>query len=249
MFQIMSDIHLEADGELLGLPIEKALQWVDSVPQTADIMILAGDIHNKKIRQVLGAFTKRWRLVLHVPGNHEYWGQRFKYQWDRFNRTEQEFSNVHILREEIYQDSVTGLRFAGTTLWFPYCETTISKQNLMNDFTRIKESAQLFRHNARSVKFLRDSVFDNDLADIVITHYAPTEKSIPEKYKDDTANPFYYTPLLDNQYLECKAKLWIHGHMHHVNDYIHPYGVRIVSNTGGYSRDIPGFDPGRIYSI
>lgn len=249
MFQVMSDLHLEADGERLGLSLDKALQWVDSVPQTADIMILAGDIHNKKIRQVLGAFSKRWRLVLHVPGNHEYWGERFKFQWARFHRTEIEFPNVHILREQLFTDTVTGLRFAGTTLWFPYCEVTISKQNLMNDFTRIKESAQLFRHNDRAVNFLRGSVFDNDKADIVITHHAPTEKSIPELYKDAVVNPFYYTPLLDNPYLECKAKLWIHGHTHYVNDYIHPYGTRVVSNTGGYSRDITGFDPARNYSI
>lgn len=247
-FQVMSDIHLEAFGDD-SFSIDKALAWIQRLEPKAEILVLAGDIHNNHIGRVLAAFASKWRLVIFVPGNHEYWGQRFKYQRDRFQRVMKEHPNVQILDNRLYTDPVTGLRFCGSTLWFPMTEVTLHKQNRMNDFKRIKESGQIFHLNANAVNFLRDNVFYNDNADIVVTHHAPTIHSITEEYLGDPINEFYFTPILDDQFRECQAKIWIHGHMHRVCDYQHPYGVRVIVNAGGYTRMDQGFDPNRIYEI
>jgi predicted phosphodiesterase len=247
MFQIMSDIHLDTlyiphEDLYRTFAINEAIDWIKSVPQTTDILILPGDVHSNHIGRVLEAFAKRWRLVIYVPGNHDYWGQRFKYQWNRFKRIQNKCNNVKILMESIYEDSETGLKFAGTTMWFPYNVESASRQNLMNDFTRIKESDQLFSLNYKARQFLNHVV-----ADAVVTHHAPSMMSVADK--DADINVYYVDPMLDNIYQDTSIKMWIHGHTHEPLDYMHPCGVRVVSNPGGYARNLPGFDPGRVYAL
>jgi predicted phosphodiesterase len=240
-FQVMSDLHLEFYN------ITEALEKIELLPVTSEILILAGDIHNKYITRVLEEFSKKWRLILYVPGNHEYYGERFKYQFERFANLKKE--NIKILLNDLYIDPVSKLRFAGTTLWFPSNEDTLSNQHRLNDFTRIKESHKIFDFNANAQKFLKYSLYDNDLADIVITHHAPTQLSIAKEFEGDPVNCYYYTPILDNMYEYCNAKIWIHGHTHVVNDFIHPSGVRIISNCAGYNWDVEGWKPERVYEI
>lgn len=66
---------------------------------------------------------------------------------------------------------------------------------------------------------------------IVVTHHAPTEKSLP--YGKVTAKyEVAYASNLDD--LVPRAVLWIHGHVHEAREYSLQNGGRIVVNCRGY---------------
>lgn len=66
---------------------------------------------------------------------------------------------------------------------------------------------------------------------MVVTHHAPSFQSIAPMYRQDSLTPAFASNL---DYLMGEPIcLWIHGHVHHSNDY-EINGTRIVSNPRGY---------------
>jgi hypothetical protein len=253
MFQVMSDLHLDYNAKPKGC---RFLSYLDALFKsgilsvTADVLLLAGDLHAKKLKETLGFFSKKWRLIIFVPGNHEYYGQKIRFLHDKFRRIQVEFPNVKILNNQIYLDPISKIRFAGATLWFPFNQETSSNQNLMNDFVCIKESYQLYKMNEISKNFFKKEVFEKCGADVVISHHAPTNLSIQSFYREDKCNCYYVDPILDNPFVDFgDVKLWIHGHLHSIQDYVHPSGIRVISNCGGYNWNIIGFNSGKVFEL
>jgi hypothetical protein len=76
---------------------------------------------------------------------------------------------------------------------------------------------------------------------IVVTHHAPSARSIPGRYKNDALTPAFVSNL-DGIILDYQPLLWIHGHIHDSFDY--QIGkTRIICNPRGYA---PIFNPGFI---
>ncbi len=68
---------------------------------------------------------------------------------------------------------------------------------------------------------------------VVVTHHAPSEKSVPEIYGIDKSTPAF-TSNLENFILENpNIKLWCHGHIHSASDY-QIGDCRIICNPRGY---------------
>lgn len=53
---------------------------------------------------------------------------------------------------------------------------------------------------------------------VVITHHAPSIKSIPEKFRNDILSSAYASNLEDF-IIEYKPNYWIHGHIHEPIEY------------------------------
>jgi Icc-related predicted phosphoesterase len=69
---------------------------------------------------------------------------------------------------------------------------------------------------------------------VVVTHHAPTALSIAECYKGDTLmNGAFQSDLIDFILDKPQIKLWTHGHMHNVSNYMIGE-TRIVCNPRGY---------------
>lgn len=66
----------------------------------------------------------------------------------------------------------------------------------------------------------------------MITHHAPSLRSVPELYKADLLSAAYASNL--EGFIEsANIALWIHGHTHQSQDY--PIGnTRILCNPRGY---------------
>ena len=79
----------------------------------------------------------------------------------------------------------------------------------------------------------------------MITHHAPSRKSIHPRFADSLLNPCFVS---DAEYLieGSGACLWIHGHMHDGFDY-RVDRTRVVCNPRGYARngvnENAAFDP------
>ena len=231
---ILSDLHIEF--EAFGVP-----------DTDADVVILAGDIHTGKrgINWILNAIPDK--PVIYVLGNHEYYGRAFpKHIHDLKALTE--YTHIHVLeKDEITIDDVT---FLGCTLWTnfslfgndPKLAGYQATQG-MNDYQKIRVSPQYRKlrsldtfiiHN-QSIEWLKttlETASTNNNKTVVITHHAPSDRSLPSEYREDILSTAYASHL--DEIVEASgAKLWIHGHIHTSQDY-HIGNTSIICNPRGY---------------
>ena len=104
--RVLSDLHLENDEPEL-------------IPHAqADLIVLAGDIHNH-------AAGPRWAAqtfdgaapVVYVPGNHEYYDGEFGALEAALHDAASQVENVHVLNNAALIDPQGRWRVLGTTLW------------------------------------------------------------------------------------------------------------------------------------
>lgn len=227
---IASDLHLEfAD--------------LDFDNPGADVLVLAGDICTLRHLDAEGKLGDRFRAffkrcttrfphVLYVLGNHESYGSRV----DKSEARARDISGVTFLQDRTVE--INGYRFWGATFWTDFNRDPISKQvarGSMNDYKVIRTKSGEMRltpddtagWHTKSLKSLSDN-----MPDVVITHHAPSYRSIPEHFKGDVLNPAYASSL-DPLVEALSPQLWIHGHIHSHNDY-RIGNCRVVSNPRGY---------------
>ena len=235
-FNVLSDLHLS-----LG-----ALE----IPETdADAVILAGDI--ARPREAASWALGFAKPVLYVPGNHEFYGGSIAGTVDELKRL-CAGTNIHVLdNDEVVID---GVRFLGTTLWTDFmlfgegekrAAAIQEAQRLMRDFSKVRigEAPEvLFTPAASAALFnLHAAWLDSKLAEpyagatVVITHHAPSRRSIHPKFADSLLNACFVSDaerLIDGS----RARLWIHGHTHDSFDYF-LNGTRVLCNPRGYAKD------------
>lgn len=233
---ILSDLHLSRQG----LPI----------PQTdADIIVLAGDIARpKEALEWAGGFSKP---VLYVAGNHEFYGGSIDGTLNNLRKLAVG-TDIHILdNNEIV---LHGVRFLGSTLWSDfnlYGPGTTRQQAItealafIRDFVRIETGSSpahafspadmeaLFNTNRIWLQDKLSQRFDGPT--VVITHHAPSPKSIHPRFEGSLINNCFVS---NSEYLlgSDRAALWIHGHTHDSFDYL-VNGTRVVCNPRGYAKD------------
>lgn len=245
--QLLSDLHIEfSDFEY---------QETD-----CDLVILAGDIH-------IGEKGVSWALehiknkpVLFVAGNHEFYGKAYPKHL-RTLRALTEGTNVHLLENEVL--TLKGVNFFGCTLWTNfelYGDPRVAGhecQQVMNDFKRIKLSTPYRKLRSRdiasihygSVKWLKAQLCrSSGKKNLIITHHAPSQRSIPTGLQDDSTNPAYASNL-EELILEYNPQVWIHGHLHNSSDY-RIGQCRILCNPRGYPDEVNReFDPGFCFDV
>ena len=195
--KILSDLHLID-------PIKAS-----ELDPVADVLVLAGDIAlHDCINKVLCTFCSKYKNVIFVPGNHEFYGTSI----EQFYAELVELDNLHTLREQII--IIDGIRFVGTTLWFPESCGTIQYRSILNDFNWIKafNPGEL---NDIAQTFLLDTVRPGD---VVVTHHAPSIQSVEDRYKNSPFNCFFISDQ-ENLIINNEPRLWIHGHVHNLCNY------------------------------
>ncbi len=198
-----------------------------AVPATdADLVILAGDIDGglESLRWATRAFDVPTILVL---GNHE----TAPGNTPRLTafRQQAEGTKVRVLENAVYRQN--GIRFLGCTLWAP---------------TNRGMRAGL----KRSIKWLDRTLSEpHDGATVVITHYPPLHRSLPPNVLVDAALADRLSVDLHALIEASDIALWVHGHIHKRQDYIHG-DTRIICNPHGYADRVePAFDPGLVIQI
>ena len=131
--------------------------------------------------------------------------------------------------------------------------TTISR--LRDMAARLLDGGRLLRpqdtigmHRAQIVMIERETAEAFDGPTVVVTHHAPSMRSIAQERKKDLLTPAYAS-VLDELLLrlpERGVRLWIHGHVHHSVRY--RCGVEVICNPVGYGVfkgkwENPLFDP------
>ena len=185
--------------------------------------------------------------ALYVCGNHEFYGEKFPRLIDKL-KEEAKGSNVHILEDDTFE--YEGIRIFGATLWTDMNlhgerqEASNLARDRMNDYKRVRHSPSYrklqpthtrAKHHSTTLalrKFLQDG---DPTKSIVITHHAPSIRSLPERRREFPISAAYASNLED-LIDESGPALWIHGHIHHSNDY-KIKNTRILTNPRAYIDD------------
>jgi Icc-related predicted phosphoesterase len=226
----------------------------------ADVIILAGDTH-------LGVRGVKWarevfpdKPVIYVAGNHEFYGEAYPTLSNKLRR-EVEGSNVHVMENDAVR--IGNVLFLGCTLWTDFALAGNSElaryeaAKSMSDYRKIRMAPSYRRLSPRdtymwcirSQSWLRDQFRDSGTDQlVVVTHHAPSARSVPSEFARDTLSAAYASNL-DDLVAESGAALWIHGHIHSACDY-QIGATRVICNPRGYP-DEPdtGFDPQLVVTL
>ena len=238
---ILSDLHLE--------------MWRENAPAIdlsgrPEAVILAGDIDTGANAIAWAARTFGALPVLYVHGNHEGYGHRLEQmQMDvraacaSANATG---ANIRLLDGDAVE--LDGVRFLGATLWTDFLlfgedrleEALSAALAYMPDYQCIstggdkprllcaEDTAALHARHRAWLSGQLAQPFDG--ATVVITHMAPSMRSVEERYATNLGSPAFASQL---DALVAQADLWVHGHMHASHDY-RIKQCRVVCNPCGY---------------
>lgn len=229
--QVISDLHQEFGYSELSF-------------DNADVVVFAGDVN-------IGIKGLHWiqsriknKPVIYVLGNHEYYKSAYpkvlnKLKSLAFN------TNIHVL-EDSFVD-IDDVRFHGCTLWTDFSifgdpmEYGIICQSAMNDYKMIKRdpsyskmrTIDTYRIHQVSRKWLDESLQKSKkYKNVVITHHAPSLKSVSEQYKSHPVSAAYVSNMEDF-ILNHQPDFWIHGHIHTPSRYCIGR-TEVICNPHGY---------------
>ena len=259
--QLLSDLHLEAHPDFQPVPAPGA-----------DVLVLAGDIGSYQngsrltstdfglerfspLPQYAGWPTP----VLLVPGNHEYDMQDFDAAHRRLQNTCERLGIIWLERQTVI---LSGVRFAGTTLWSDFDALAQPQDSAARNLKRRNKAFRAANYylsrlacSRKGAPMLAPEVREQALAcrewlaqalhrpydgiTVAVTHFAPSLRSADPRYGlvPGTAG---FCNALDN--LVPYADLWLHGHLHAPSDYMvqglrhgRPAACRVVANPMGYA--------------
>ena len=245
--QLLSDIHLEFEA-------------FEYPPTDADVVVLAGDIHlrEKGVEWILNTITDK--PVLYVLGNHEFYGAVIQ-KLIRKLKDMTKHTNVHILERDVV--TIRGINFLGCTLWADFelfgdaRRAGYHCQQLMTDYRKIRHLPNYSKirtidtavMHKQSLWWLEQELQKRSgQLNVVITHHAPSIQSIPVSHRHDLTNAAYASRL-DSFIERYQPVLWLHGHVHHVSDYMID-NCRIVCNPKGYAGAlVEGFEAVKLIEV
>lgn len=244
---VLSDLHLEFEP---FTPPEMA----------ADVVVLAGDVDvgDRGIPWARGAFPQA--TVICVAGNHEHYGEALPRHTDKLRELARG-SNVHVLENE--RLIVDGVVFLGCTLWTDFALfgdpriAGVQATQWMTDYHRIRvgpeyrklrsiDTAGLHHHSLVWLRARTEECRGQPV--VVVTHHAPSARSLADADRDDILSAAYASHL-DDFVEQSGAALWVHGHVHVRRDY-RIGSTRVLCNARGYPDEDRGdFRPDLVVEV
>jgi Icc-related predicted phosphoesterase len=239
--KILSDLHIEDCSACQVYPVG-----------TGDVLILAGDILNAKhfktdgykkevYNNFLNSCSDNYEKVIYVMGNHEYYG--YNYESTPSVIKQNLPKNIFLLNNEILHHN--GWHFIGLTFWTNFNNENpiemFDAQRIMNDYRSIRigsnyrklNPSDTLKAHKSSMNFLKSALQLAGDNVFVVSHHAPSNRSIPEVFKDSDINGAYCNNLDEFIMDNPKIKYWIHGHCHNFFDYSIEQ-CRVLCNPYGY---------------
>jgi len=220
------------------------------------ILILAGDIgvaqngqRQNTIIDFLEDMSLRFKKVIYVLGNHEFYGSNYKDVHNKLYEETDHLDNVVIMQNSLIV--IDDVIFVGATLWTDLCDgdTLIMNEakRCMNDYWEIKNNVGGYRrlepqvtveehHKSREYIFHIASEH-RDKKVVVVSHHAPSYNSVAMRYRsgefDMIMNYNFHSNLDEEIMANDNVALWVHGHTHTSFDY-NIGETRVVCNPRGY---------------
>lgn len=230
--RVISDLHLDVN---YNYPIS----YDDDI-----FTVICGDISSDLDELAYWVKTNIKQGVF-VAGNHEgYKGKPVQEVYESLSRMFPLTSSVSFLNNS--KKTVQDITFVGATLWTDFKLRNmkpvdmINAQYIINDYKycNVLEDKKIFplcsEHTLEmfntSLSYI-GSCKENNL--VVVSHHAPSEKSIDPNYKDSCVNAAFASNLQDFIAAHSNIHLWLHGHTHNACDY-NIGQCRVINNPRGY---------------
>jgi len=272
-----SDIHLDFDiaawhkglRRSHGVMCDMDMLWYPEPMEGDDetTLVIPGDLwverrflsrkHPATKKSWMQELSGRFKYVVFVLGNHDYWGQNLSKEPGRIKSVinDDKLTNVFFLENlSIVLDQV---KFLGGTLWTDFARQDpllmFNAPNVMNDYKYIRNGASFGRLHPRDLlaahlktrSFISNNCVKDDPAQriMVVTHMAPSYMSYAKAPFSSKYQPYYASDLSDMILDDCQdAEWWLHGHIHDPADYMIG-NTRVMCNPRGYSRQQIKWDP------
>ncbi len=238
---ILSDLHLEPSVETLD----------ESAIPEADVCICAGNVSSAGMAaglRLLGRSLCARMPVVFVPGTHDYKGRSIPEVKADALAEASRFPGLHLLDERTL--ILRGIAFVGATLWSDLClfgdrREAIEQARRSRDYIEIKTSGkpdrkrfspqQAIRLHERARGFIEDQLSRLEgMTTVVVTHHAPSLRSMPERYMNDPLAPTLASSL-EGLIMERQPDLWVHGGVSGERSY--SIGcTTVVANPRGFGR-------------
>ena len=190
--------------------------------------------------------------IIMVAGNHEHYRTGLSVAdnivWMRKDAEDEQAAGhpTYFLENDTLELKIKGrtIRFIGATLWTDFAlfgDPDLGMQfaaSQMADFRLIRgscgsltpvETAEWHLESRNFIERQLGSSFAGKT--IVVTHHAPSSRSVPRRYASNPITPAFASRCDD--LLDLGADLWVHGHTHDSFDY-KAGATRVVCNPRGY---------------
>ncbi len=244
--QLFSDLHLERDPTFRPY-----------IAPDTDVVVLAGDIGSYQSGSRLPThdfglelFATTPAVVLFVPGNHEFDSLDFAETTLRLRATCARLGITWLDQEVV---TIGAVRFMGTTLWSDFDALAVSAPDVTKQLamrhkamraanyylsknTTLTDGFPVLAEGLREMSLVCQAWLRAALAvpfdgkTVVVTHFAPSLLSADPRYGLAAGTAGFCNSLDD---LLPLADVWMHGHLHCMNDYV-VGGCRVVANPLGY---------------
>lgn len=227
--RLISDIH----SEFFNSVEEFTPYWNRAFPSletdAETVACLAGDIGAvcsktglKLIEFILRDCSSRFKKVIYIMGNHEYYGSCIPRAEEKIAARVADLTNVTVT--SMGAETVDGHRIISATLWtdFKGCDPLVmwDAKMKMNDYKKIRTPGYASRLtpeyilgvHRRHLAFIENQLKEFPGA-LVMTHHAPHEKSIDPRFANDSLN-YAYVNSLGRLFNEYDIGAWLHGHSH-----------------------------------
>lgn len=236
-YRIASDLHTEFFN--IDEIEEVTLEMLPELEGDCDTtLILAGDIGSMhkpaNISVFIDTIAPRFKQVLYIPGNHEYYGGNLETTGDKIKSLIAAHSNV------FFTECGRHVDVHMATLWTDFDDgdpkTMLEAECRMNDYRmihngdRIAEPKDMMEIHNRTVANFETEITEGN---IVITHHMPSHRSVPQEFKDQGRINGAYASNLDWLILKTRPDVFVHGHTHNACDYMIG-NTRILCNPRGY---------------
>jgi predicted phosphodiesterase len=248
--QLFSDLHLERDPTFRPY-----------IAPGTDVVVLAGDIgsyqpgsrlHSSDFGLELFARPAHGSgpVILFVPGNHEFDALDFAATTARLRATCTRLGITWLDQQVV---TIGNVRFMGSTLWSDFDALAVSAPDPVKQLamrhkamraanyylsknTTLTDGYPVLAEGLREMSltcqaWLRAALTEPfDGKTVVVTHFAPSLLSADPRYGLAAGTAGFCNSLDD---LLPLADVWMHGHLHCMNDYV-VGGCRVVANPLGY---------------
>ena len=247
--------------------------WEGPAVPPCDVAIVAGDVADgltkRSIPWLAACVVPYVRLVVYVPGNHDFYGVRWQSELER-GRVAAAAAGIHLLAvgETL---AIEGVRIVGATLWtdygilgeawrYPSMATAGGRIGGMRDHRQIRvrtpvgETAAFSPSAAAAAHVEQLGRIERALAEpwggptVVVTHHAPHPRSIGREGPLLSIDAAYASDLTRVLEGPDAPDLWVHGHVHRSSDYA-VGRTRILANPRGRRGENPAFNPALVLEI
>lgn len=242
LVRVASDLHLEFFPNASLSELETFFLSPDD-RDTDAVLALAGDISSDPVQLVkfLQQVERRFRHVIYVPGNHEYYGHQFAEWNSNAKRWSTSLKRTSVAPDRIGVEDLDGVRLIFCTLWADAGTTKTERKQVgsyMMDFKAIQMGLykmspdDMAALNQKHRDSLHDALSRSDGPVVVVTHHLPSHQLCHERF--GTAANGGFASSCDHLMEGARAPvLWVHGHTHDTID--RQIGrTRVVCHPAGY---------------